>query len=77
MRINRELFGRPGLQWLAFGLGLALFMWPYFSDRDWPSEFAYVYFFSCWAALVLFLAWSARARASAPRRDRPEKGSRA
>jgi len=77
VRTSRELFGRPGLQWLAFCLGLALFLWPYLSDGEWPSELSYAFFFSCWAALVLFLAWSARARRRPSRRERPEGGGRA
>ena len=77
MRTSRELFGRPGLQWLAFCLGLALFLWPYLSVGDWPSELSYVFFLASWAALVLFLTLSARARRRPSHRERPEGGSRA
>ena len=77
VRASRKLFGRPGLQWLAFCLGLVLFLWPYLSDGVWPSELSYAFFFSCWGLLVLFLAWSGRApRGDAGRRERPEAGGR-
>ncbi|MCA1906179.1 MAG: hypothetical protein LDL11_06275 [Desulfarculus sp.] len=76
MRISRELLARPGLQWLVFCLGLALFLWPYLSDGDWPPERSYAFFFICWAALVLFLALSAQARSRALRRDRQENTGR-
>ncbi|MBF0527883.1 MAG: hypothetical protein HQK55_01160 [Deltaproteobacteria bacterium] len=53
----KQFFSRPAAWVLVAVIGLAAFCWPFWTGKEpWSARSVYIYYFVCWAVLILILA---------------------